>query len=84
MLNDEDDDEPKKEVSFVFINFQIHLDHEFKPVLVLSRSFFNFCLKVKSYMPKNLGSVKGRWDQIESERKKVEEEKALVRDFGCI
>ena len=26
----------------------------------------------------NLGSVKGRWDQIEAERKKIEEEKAMV------
>ena len=34
---------------------------------------------VKSYVPMNLGSVKGRWDQIEAERKKIEEEKALVR-----
>ena len=33
---------------------------------------------VKSYVPMNLGSVKGRWDQIEAERKKIEEEKALV------
>ena len=34
---------------------------------------------VKSYVPmKNLGSVKGRWDQIEAERKKIEEEKAMV------
>ena len=29
----------------------------------------------------NLGSVKGRWGQIEAERKKVEEEKALVSEF---
>ena len=34
---------------------------------------------VKSYVPMNLGSVKGRWDQIEAERKKIEEEKAMVR-----
>ena len=33
---------------------------------------------VKSYVPMNLGSVKGRWDQIEAERKKIEEEKAMV------
>jgi len=32
---------------------------------------------VKSYVPMNLGSVKGRWDQIEAERKKIEEEKAM-------
>lgn len=29
----------------------------------------------------NLGSVKGRWGQIEAERKKLEEEKALVSDL---
>ena len=35
----------------------------------------------KSYVPMNLGSVKGRWGQIEAERKKLEEEKALVSDL---
>ena len=35
---------------------------------------------VKSYVPmKNLGSVKGRWDQIEAERKKIEEAVARGR-----
>ena len=35
-------------------------------------------------MPKNLGSVKGRWDQIESERKRLEEEKALVSTVATV
>ena len=38
----------------------------------------------KSYVPMNLGSVKGRWGQIEAERKKLEEEKALVSDLKCM